>query len=166
MSFKGCMIPSNTISPSVHRSRRVGILQMSKYRLSATNVAPMQSRLRLPVRAHMCDMLLHSTSRKARAIACPRGGDQRCDRGDLSCKIRKTVVRRDTTQYRQPVGSGRRSRGRACGPCSRAGYRYARRAMTAFRPPKAKALERATSTATARASFGTTSSAHSGSGSS
>ena len=43
---------------------------------------------------------------------------------------------------------------------------YTRRsAITAFSPPKAKALVRTASTFVSRASFGTTSSAHSGSGS-
>lgn len=40
-----------------------------------------------------------------------------------------------------------------------------RSARTAFNPPKANALLRATSTRASRAAFGTTSSAHSGSGS-
>jgi hypothetical protein len=42
----------------------------------------------------------------------------------------------------------------------------ARSTRTAFSPPKAKALDRTASTFASRASFGTTSSAHSGSGSS
>ena len=41
-----------------------------------------------------------------------------------------------------------------------------RSAITAFSPPKAKALDSTASTRASRATFGTTSSAHSGSGSS
>ena len=82
-----------------------------------------------------------------------------------------------------PAGCPRRLacgvHGRVPGPCRRSGGAGAggRRqlsaraqtffsARTALRPPKAKALDRTTSTFASRATFGTTSSAHSGSGSS
>lgn len=46
----------------------------------------------------------------------------------------------------------------------RSRYRAARKATTAFSPPKAKAFESAAPTVSFRASFGMTSSEHSGSG--
>ena len=89
------------------------------------------------------------------AVTLGGTGKQGADRHP---KIRRGVM----------IGAGAKILGNIeVGACARVAVadQARRSARTAFRPPKAKALDRTAPTLASRAVFGTTSSAHSGSGS-